>query len=263
MANATGDGAHVNQCNPVYDHVTFDSCLQTCFFRNQPTMIEVDDIDTMTSTIFRNALWAAVNTGQPFVPVYINSLGGDLYAVLEMLDALRSAPIKVVTVCTGSAMSCGALLFAAGHERWIVPHGRVMIHDSWSMSAMGEKTTDKKADTDHLLRLTKELDWGMSQDIGKPHDFIGNILKRNMNANVYLNAEECIDLNIATHIGLPRFKAHVGLTYSLEPLAYPKRGSLPPLKRSARVTCEDGEPLPKRRARQDSSDEEEKGEGGA
>ena len=47
---------------------------------------------------FVDELRALCNTGQEIIPVVINSPGGDVYALIEMVDALESCGRKILKI---------------------------------------------------------------------------------------------------------------------------------------------------------------------
>lgn len=63
------------------------------------------------------------------VIMYINSPGGSVCDGLALYDVMAAIGCPVRTVCVGMAASMGALLFAAGDVREMLPHAEVMIHD--------------------------------------------------------------------------------------------------------------------------------------
>lgn len=63
------------------------------------------------------------------ITMYINSPGGSVCDGLAMYDVMEAVKCPIRTVCVGMAASMGALLFAAGNTREMLPHAEVMIHD--------------------------------------------------------------------------------------------------------------------------------------
>lgn len=63
--------------------------------------------------------------------LYINSYGGSLYALLGIYDAMQHIRSDVATICTGVAMSAGAIMLMAGAKgkRYALPHSRIMFHE--------------------------------------------------------------------------------------------------------------------------------------
>lgn len=71
------------------------------------------------------------------VTMYINSPGGSVSDGLALYDVMAAVKCPIRTVCVGMAASMGALLFAAGDERDILPHAKVMIHDPLTTGISG------------------------------------------------------------------------------------------------------------------------------
>lgn len=71
------------------------------------------------------------------ITMYINSPGGSVSDGLALYDVMAAVKCPIRTVCVGMAASMGALLFAAGDERDILPHARVMIHDPLTTGISG------------------------------------------------------------------------------------------------------------------------------
>ncbi|HCR49062.1 MAG TPA: ATP-dependent Clp protease proteolytic subunit [Rhodothermales bacterium] len=64
------------------------------------------------------------------ITFYINSPGGYVTSGMAIYDTMRGLRSPVSTVCMGLAASMGSILLSAGTKgrRFILPHGRVMIH---------------------------------------------------------------------------------------------------------------------------------------
>src|SRR5271166_4544665 len=58
-----------------------------------------------------------IDSGCPIV-IYIDSFGGDAYALLTMIAAMESVPNEIVTCALSKAMSAGAILLACGNVRY-------------------------------------------------------------------------------------------------------------------------------------------------
>src|ERR687890_2857342 len=64
------------------------------------------------------------------ISIYINSPGGSVYAGLGIYDTMQFIKPDLATICTGVALSMGAVLLCGGaaKKRSALPHARVMIH---------------------------------------------------------------------------------------------------------------------------------------
>ena len=71
------------------------------------------------------------------ITMYIDSPGGELSSGLSILDVMEGLQCPIRTLCFGCAYSMAAILFAAGRQRDILPHARVMIHDPLVANGVG------------------------------------------------------------------------------------------------------------------------------
>ena len=86
--------------------------------------------------------------------ILINSIGGsvdNLSFVLQQVLEYRHR----VTVCCGSALSAGFILWACGHERYVSPYSELMYHTIYS--GYEGKGTELTSYGNHVERLTMEL----------------------------------------------------------------------------------------------------------
>ena len=63
------------------------------------------------------------------ITMYISSPGGEVSSGLAIYDIMQTVSCPIKTVCVGTAASFGAVLFAAGNKREMLPHSKLMIHD--------------------------------------------------------------------------------------------------------------------------------------
>lgn len=62
------------------------------------------------------------------ITIYINSEGGDTYAMLKIYDHMRNSSLSVVTIVAGSASSAGFIIFMAGDLRKAFPNAILGFH---------------------------------------------------------------------------------------------------------------------------------------
>lgn len=60
--------------------------------------------------------------------IYVNSEGGDVYAMFKIYDHIRNSPLPVVTVVAGCASSAGFIIFLAGDLRQAFPNAILGFH---------------------------------------------------------------------------------------------------------------------------------------
>ncbi len=92
------------------------------------------------------------------IKFYINSPGGMVTSGMVMYDTIKLIKSPVTTICMGLAASMGSILLSAGTKgnRFIYPHGEVMIHQP----SLGGQYRASSADIEiqaNQMRKTKEI----------------------------------------------------------------------------------------------------------
>jgi ATP-dependent Clp protease, protease subunit len=138
------------------------------------------------------------------IPVYVNSYGGQVHALIAMRDLIKTSIKPVSTICVGKAMSCGASLLAAGEKgmRFASPDSRILIHQVSSMT-LG-KASDIKADAAQIHDLNEMMLRNLAEDTGNSVQKIKKEIKGRDNTDWTLTAEEALKWGIIDGIGIPR-----------------------------------------------------------
>lgn len=97
----------------------------------------------------------AIDPGEP-ITFYINSPGGVVTSGMVIYDTMQMISSPVSTVCMGMAASMGSILLSGGEkgQRYIFPHGEVMIHQP---SGGGRGTSADLEIMAKQIRKTKNL----------------------------------------------------------------------------------------------------------
>jgi ATP-dependent Clp protease protease subunit len=92
------------------------------------------------------------------INLYINSPGGDIYALFSMYDTMQYVRNDVSTIVMGMAASAAAVILAAGTtgKRYALPNSRVLIHQPRGQA--GGQATDIEIWAKEVLSLRKRLD---------------------------------------------------------------------------------------------------------
>lgn len=182
--------------------------------RKQPVVIRVNKFDEESAKKFSDAMSEAQNTGQPIVPVVIDSYGGQVYSLLSMVANIKSSKIPVATIVQGKAMSCGALLFSFGAfgHRYMDKHATIMIHDV-STGAHG-KVEEIKADAKESDRLNQWLYREMATNCGKEEEYFLKMIHERSHADWYLDAAEAQSHGLANHLRVPDLKLKIDVEYT-------------------------------------------------
>ena len=171
-----------------------------------PIIIRVNKFDETAAKNFSAAMMKAQNTGQPIIPVIIDSYGGQVYSLMSMISDIQHSKVPVATIVQGKAMSCGALLFSFGAEghRYMDPDATLMIHDVSSMS--WGKVEEVKASADETTRLNKKVYQMMAKNCGQRKNYFLDIIHEKGHADWFLEFDEAKKHNLANHNHVPELK---------------------------------------------------------
>ena len=181
-----------------------------------PIVIRVKKFDESAAKEFSEKMSQAQNTGQPVVPIIIDSYGGQVYSLMSMISDIRHSRISVATIVQGKAMSCGALLFSFGKEgmRYMDPDATLMIHDVSSMTI--GKVEEVKADAEETERLNQKVYKMMAKNCGHHEDYFLDIIHEKGHADWFLEADECLKHNLANELHIPELKIEAQVKFKFE-----------------------------------------------
>jgi len=183
---------------------------------NLPIVIRVVKFDESSAKEFSVKMSKAQNSGQPIVPVIIDSYGGQVYSLMSMISDIKHSKIPVATIVQGKAMSCGSILasFGAEGKRYMDPDATVMIHDVSSM--MEGKVEELKADAKEADRLNKKIFHMMAENCGQSKDHFLDIIHQRGHADWYLAPHECRRHNLVNYLHVPTLNINVKVDFKFE-----------------------------------------------
>ena len=155
---------------------------------------EINDI--VANTIVAQMLFLEYEDPDKDILLYINSPGGVVTSGLAIYDVIKYVKPDVQTICVGSAYSMGALLLAAGTKgkRYILPHGKVMLHQP-SGGATGQ-SSDIQIHAKEIIKTKAELNKILSEATGKTEEQIAKDTDRDH----YMSAEEAVAYGVVDEI---------------------------------------------------------------
>ena len=132
------------------------------------------------------------------VPIYlfINCEGGDYFAGLSAIDAIRTLNHPVYTVIDGMAASAGTFISLAGEKRFIMKNSWVLIHQlkSWLDGFYTHESLKEEMDnSNHFMESLHKL---YIENTKIPKKKLNTFFKR----DIYIGAEEAIELGIVDEI---------------------------------------------------------------
>ena len=148
--------------------------------------------DQVANLVVAQMLFLQSESPKKDIHLYINSPGGEITAGLAIYDTMQFVGCEVATYCLGQASSMAAILLTGGTrgKRFILPNGRVLIHQPW-----GGFQGDVSATSIHtreMLRLHDRLNKILSSHTGKSIRRIATDTDRDF----YMSAEDAVAYGI-------------------------------------------------------------------
>ena len=147
----------------------------------------------MVNSLIRQVRYLARQDAKAEIVLYINSPGGEVTSGLALYDVMQAVSCPIRTVCVGTAASMGAILFAAGTQRDILPHSKVMIHDPLLTSGPGGSALEIKKRSDELMGVREIIGRLLAKHTGKT---LKEIYAKTAK-DTWFNAEEAIAFGLA------------------------------------------------------------------
>ncbi|MFZ9477171.1 MAG: ATP-dependent Clp protease proteolytic subunit, partial [Candidatus Limnocylindrus sp.] len=128
--------------------------------------------------------------------LYINSPGGVITSGLAIYDTMQYVRAPVSTICTGIAMSMGAVLLAAGApgRRFALPHSRIMIHQG--SGGFRGNTPDVFIQVKEMEKLVKTTQEILAAHTGQPFDKV----VKDTDRDLFLSPEEAVEYGIIDEV---------------------------------------------------------------
>lgn len=91
------------------------------------------------------------------IRIYIMSYGGDLDYMWPLIDTIMLSKTPVYTINVGVAASAAALIFLAGHKRFMMPRSHLIIHEgSAQLAGDAIKVMDQSESYKKQLKQMKD-----------------------------------------------------------------------------------------------------------
>lgn len=145
------------------------------------------------NSLINQIRWLARQDSNREITVFINSPGGEISSGLALYDVMQAVKCPIRTVCIGLAASMGALIFASGDKREMLPHARIMIHDPRIFSNPGGSALEVKKLCDDLLHTREITGEILAKHTGKSLDEIYSKTA----VDSYFYAEEALKFGLA------------------------------------------------------------------
>jgi ATP-dependent Clp protease protease subunit len=154
--------------------------------------------DNIANLVIAQLLFLSNEDPEADINLYINSPGGSVSAGLAIYDTMQFIRPDVATFCVGMSASMGALLLAGGEKgkRFILPSGRVLIHQPLISGVLTGPATDLDIEAQEILRLRERLYEILAERTGQSVDQI----EKDCDRNKWLDAQQAIDYGTVDRI---------------------------------------------------------------
>jgi len=127
----------------------------------------------------------------PEINVYIQSDGGEVYAGLSAMDHIKTCDVHVNTIADGCVASAATFMLLGGHERFIMPHATILIHQiRTGFWGRWEELKDEHKNCENIMKTLKRVYKDNSKLTDKK---LNELLSR----EIFLTSSECVRYGIA------------------------------------------------------------------
>lgn len=170
--------------------------------------IWVNEFTEKSAQEFRNQIMdAAEHDSGRIIPIYIDSYGGYVDSLAKMIETMDEVDNRFITICSGKAMSCGAILFSHGDVRYIGSKSRIMIHNV-SKATWGD-CYSLKARSDESLRINRVFMGLLAENCGMTYSELQTRIKNATDSKeIWLTPNMAKKFGIADFVGTPQIRTY-------------------------------------------------------
>jgi ATP-dependent Clp protease protease subunit len=152
--------------------------------------------DQVANLIMAQMLFLESEDPERDIRLYINSPGGDIYALLSIYDTMQYVRNAVSTTVMGMAASAAAVILAAGTrgKRYALPNSRVLIHQPRGQA--GGQAADIEIWAREVLGLRERLDEILALHTGQDIDKI----KKDTDRDFIMSADAAKDYGMVDEV---------------------------------------------------------------
>jgi ATP-dependent Clp protease protease subunit len=152
--------------------------------------------DQVANLIMAQMLFLESEDPERDIRLYINSPGGDIYALLSIYDTMQYVRNDVSTTVMGMAASAAAVILASGTrgKRFALPNSRVLIHQPRGQA--GGQAADIEIWAREVLGLRERLDEILALHTGQEIDKI----KKDTDRDFIMSADAAKDYGMVDEV---------------------------------------------------------------
>ena len=173
--------------------------LALVYSKNHTFVLSGDITEENINEALRWLIYENTSDEEKELTLYVNSTGGLLNDAFALIDMMRHSKHTIKTIGFGNVMSSAFLIFAAGTRgyRYIAKNASILSHQY-----SDELSESKHHDIKSFSKECDNVNERMVSLLKTCTDLNGSTIKRKLlpASDVWLKAEELVDLGIADHI---------------------------------------------------------------
>jgi len=143
--------------------------------------------------------WNAEDKGKPVeerkpIKLFFFSPGGDLDVNNLFIDIIRLSKTKIIGINVGIALSAGAFIYLACHERLTLPRATFLLHSGSAENISGTADQIQSYNAQYKKQVKQLKDWLL--ECGLPKKLVDS----KMRGEWFFDAKEAVELGVAHKI---------------------------------------------------------------
>ena len=153
-----------------------------------------------TTVVADDLMTLAIQDPSKAITLFVDGPGGEVANGFTLYDTIRMSPAPIITIGLNCA-SMASIILVSGHQRYMYPHGKVMLHlpsnvfqgDSDEMDIRNKEIARVK---DELVGIY--IEHGATAGLGKhtSEKKIRNKITRDINKEKWFDAQEAIEYGL-------------------------------------------------------------------
>jgi ATP-dependent Clp protease protease subunit len=164
--------------------------------RERIVFLGTEVTDDLANVVTAQLLFLEAEDPGKDISLYINSPGGSVYAGLAIYDTMQYVRPDVRTICSGIAMSMGAVLLTGGApgKRMALPNSKIMIHQG--TAGFRGAPTDIEIHAQEVLSMRERVAEIIAQHANRPLEAV----MKDIDRDHFMSPEEAVEYGIVDEI---------------------------------------------------------------
>jgi len=164
--------------------------------RERIVFLGTEVTDDLANVVTAQLLFLEAEDPGKDISLYINSPGGSVYAGLAIYDTMQYVKPDVRTICSGIAMSMGAVLLTGGApgKRMALPNSKIMIHQG--TAGFRGAPTDIEIHAQEVLSMRERVAEIIAQHSNRPLEAV----MKDIDRDHFMSPEEAVEYGIVDEI---------------------------------------------------------------